>query len=55
MAREKLLLRLEKAFARIKLLTGLLPICAFGKKIRDQSGDWVRLESRTEEIGRAHV
>ena len=31
---------LEKAMAKVKVLSGLLPICASCKKIRDSEGDW---------------
>jgi hypothetical protein len=30
---------------QVKTLEGLLPICAFCKRIRNESGDWDRLES----------
>ena len=36
---------LEKAIASIRTLTGLLPICASCKKIRDDTGYWDRVES----------
>ena len=36
---------LEKALSTIKVLQGLLPICAYCKKIRDQQNTWQRLES----------
>jgi DNA-binding NtrC family response regulator len=36
---------LREAMARIKTLSGLLPICASCKKIRDDDGTWVRIES----------
>jgi CheY-like chemotaxis protein len=35
---------LEKALAKIKTLSGLLPICASCKKIRDDRGYWNQLE-----------
>lgn len=38
-------LQLEEALAQIKQLSGLLPICAKCKKIRDKQGDWVPMES----------
>lgn len=45
---EEVLLRnsadLAAALARVKLLTGLLPICAGCKKIRDDQGYWNQLE-----------
>jgi hypothetical protein len=36
---------LEKALANIKTLSGLLPICASCKRIRDDTGYWQQLES----------
>jgi hypothetical protein len=36
--------RVEQATAHIKVLSGLLPICAACKKIRDNGGDWNHLE-----------
>ncbi len=39
----------EEAMANMKVLRGLLPICAHCKKIRDEGGHWSRLE---EYIGR---
>jgi PAS domain S-box-containing protein len=37
--------KLEKAIAEIKKLSGLLPICASCKKIRDDKGYWTQIES----------
>lgn len=42
--REKLILQLQDAMAKIKVLRGLLPICASCKRIRDDTGYWKRLE-----------
>lgn len=42
--RERLIGQLQEALAEIKTLSGLLPICASCKKIRDDSGHWQRLE-----------
>ena len=36
--------RLQKALSEVKSLSGLLPICASCKKIRNDSGYWQRLE-----------
>ncbi len=36
---------LEKALEEVKTLSGLLPICASCKKIRDDSGYWQQIES----------
>lgn len=42
--REKLRVRLREAFDQIKMLKGLLPICAHCKNIRDDQGYWHQLE-----------
>jgi hypothetical protein len=40
------LAELERALERrVRILEGLLPICAFCKNIRNDTGDWERLES----------
>ncbi|MGH9812699.1 MAG: PAS domain S-box protein, partial [Candidatus Acidiferrales bacterium] len=43
--REKLVVELQEALANIKTLSGLLPICASCKKIRDDGGYWSQIES----------
>jgi PAS domain S-box-containing protein len=43
--REKLILDLSEASAQVKTLSGLLPICASCKKIRNTSGSWEQMES----------
>ncbi len=43
--REKLIGELRDALSRVKLLSGLLPICASCKKIRDDRGYWNQIES----------
>jgi tetratricopeptide (TPR) repeat protein len=42
--REKLIAELREALARVKTLSGLLPICAACKKIRDDQGYWHQVE-----------
>lgn len=42
--RERLIEELQAALSALKALSGLLPICASCKKIRDQEGDWKQLE-----------
>jgi PAS domain S-box-containing protein len=46
--RERLITELQKAIAEVQALSGLLPICASCKKIRDDSGYWNQLESFIE-------
>jgi hypothetical protein len=43
--REKLIHELQEALAKIKKLSGMLPICASCKKIRDDKGYWNQIES----------
>jgi PAS domain S-box-containing protein len=38
--REKLIVELQEALANVKTLSGMLPICASCKKIRDDKGYW---------------
>ncbi len=42
--REALIADLRKALAEVKTLSGLLPICASCKKIRDDEGYWNQIE-----------
>lgn len=46
--REVLISELQEALANIKTLSGLLPICASCKKIRDDKGYWKQIESFIE-------
>ena len=41
---ERTLAELRSALAEVRTLSGLLPICMYCKKIRDDSGYWARLE-----------
>jgi len=43
--RKMLLEEIQKALSEVKLLSGLLPICASCKKIRDDKGYWKRIET----------
>ncbi|MEN6331058.1 MAG: PAS domain S-box protein [Smithella sp.] len=43
--RERLILELQEAISQVKTLSGLLPICASCKKIRDDKGYWNQIES----------
>jgi PAS domain S-box-containing protein len=47
--RARLLSKLQKAISEINVLSGLIPICASCKKIRDDKGYWNRIESYIEE------
>jgi DNA-binding NtrC family response regulator len=43
--REKLIHELQEALAKVKTLSGMLPICASCKNIRDDKGYWNQIES----------
>ena len=42
--REILILELQDALAKVKTLTGLLPICAWCKNVRNDKGYWLSVE-----------
>jgi hypothetical protein len=48
MKRERLISELKDALAQIKTLKGLLPMCAWCRKIRDDKGYWDKLEAYIE-------
>ena len=41
--------RVQEAVRELKVLSGLLPICAWCKKIRDDRGYWSRIEAYLSE------
>jgi len=43
--REQLIGELQRALSQVKTLSGLLPMCASCRKIRDKEGAWQHLES----------
>jgi PAS domain-containing protein len=47
--RERLIAELKSALAEIKTLTGLIPICASCKKVRDDTGYWGQIEAYIRE------
>ncbi len=51
--RDKLIVELQEALAKVKLLSGLLPICASCKKIRDDKGYWNQIETYISEHSEA--
>ena len=40
---------LQQALAEVRTLSGLLPICAHCKRIRDAESEWVRVEDYVEQ------
>jgi PAS domain S-box-containing protein len=51
--REKLIKKLQDALDKIKVLKGIIPICASCKKIRDDRGYWSQIESYIKEHSEA--
>lgn len=51
--REQLIVELQEALAEVKTLSGLLPICASCKKIRDDKGYWQTVERYISEHSEA--
>jgi hypothetical protein len=47
--REKLIDELQNALLEVKKLSGMLPICASCKKIRDDKGYWTQIEAYIRE------
>ena len=43
--RERLVLELQDALSKIKVLSGFLPTCSFCKKIRNDKGEWEQIET----------
>lgn len=51
--RNRLTLEIRSAMAEIKTLSGLLPICAGCKKVRDDKGYWTQIEGYIQEHSKA--
>jgi len=51
--REKLIKELKDALHEVNTLSGLLPICASCKKIRDDKGYWNQIESYIQDHSEA--
>lgn len=51
--RETLIGELQEALSKIKLLSGLIPICAYCKKIRNDQGYWEQIETYIREHSEA--
>lgn len=51
--RERIIRELQEALAKVKTLSGLIPICASCKKIRDDKGYWGQIESYIQDHSEA--
>lgn len=52
-AQEKLIRELQRALVQVKSLKGLLPICSWCKRIRDDKGYWLEVEAYIHEHSEA--
>lgn len=52
-AQQQLIAELEDALSRVRTLSGLLPICSWCKKVRDDRGYWRAVEAYIEEHSQA--
>jgi DNA-binding response OmpR family regulator len=55
MEKDKLVKELQELLGQVKTLRGLLPMCAWCKKIRDERGEWHMLESYIQDHSSADV
>ncbi|MDH5299492.1 MAG: hypothetical protein OEV91_10780 [Desulfobulbaceae bacterium] len=44
MEKERLIVKLQQTLAEVKILQGIIPICSYCKKIRDDQGYWNQVE-----------
>jgi len=51
--REKLIRKIQKTLTMVNQLSGLLPICASCKKVREDSGYWTQIEAYVQEHSEA--
>lgn len=53
--REELIQELKKAATEIKILRGILPLCSFCKKIRDDKGYWQQVDTYIDKHTEADI
>jgi PAS domain S-box-containing protein len=53
--REELIENLQEALKEIKTLRGILPICSFCKKVRDEKGRWEHLDVYVQKYSEASI
>ncbi|MCP4688073.1 MAG: PAS domain S-box protein [Desulfobacterales bacterium] len=51
--REKVIQELQEALTEVELLSGLLPICSYCKKVRNDEGYWLQIENYIESHSKA--
>ena len=53
--REKLINKLKKALVEVKTLRGILPLCSFCKRIRDDKGYWEQVDVYIHKYSEADI
>ena len=53
--REKAILQLEKALSEIRTLRGILPLCSFCNKVRDDQGYWEQVDVYLQKYSQADI
>ncbi len=53
--REKVIFKLNKALSEVKSLRGILPLCSFCKKIRDDKGYWEQVDVYIHKYSQADI
>lgn len=53
--RDQLIVELKTALSKVKRLSGLLPLCSYCKKIRNDKGYWDRIEEYIREYSEAEL
>ena len=53
--REKLVSELQEALGTVKTLSGLLPVCAYCHRVRDEAGTWDNLAAYVRHHSEAEV
>ncbi len=51
--RERVILELKEALVEVEFLSGLLPICSYCKKVRNDEGYWLQIENYIESHSKA--
>ena len=54
-AQQQLIGELQDALGKVKTLSGLLPICSWCKKVRDDQGYWTAVEAYIQKYSQAEV
>lgn len=53
--RDRLIVQLKEALLQVKRLSGLLPLCSYCKKVRDDRGYWNQIDAYLQEHSEADI